>query len=54
MQKLDDVLFAIDYLTCVCDLEVSAGELAIIYSVLPELIHGVIDGNLTVNVAGLE
>ena len=50
MQKLDELLFAIDYFDGLCNHDLCVGELAIIYSVLPELIHGLMDGNLTIEV----
>ena len=50
MKKIDHFLFAVDYFNGECNHDLSIGELAIIYSALPDLIHGLTDGNLTIEV----
>lgn len=54
MYKLSDVFLAIQYADGELDGNVSEGELALIYSVLPDLLLDVLSGNGIVAVSTLE
>jgi hypothetical protein len=54
VHKLSEVCLAIDYLDGDLDGNVSEGELALIYSVLPDLLLDVLSGNGIVAVSTLE